>query len=106
MQTATLALADNACEPSTANVRPKPRRVIVMLRSEQCRHCQRRLSPWRTLFSKVPFCCKAHRHAYQREIDELMIERLKEAAERMRRAAAVEPTPEDIIAESEFAAHA
>jgi hypothetical protein len=35
-----------------------------------------------------------------------MIERLKEAAERMRRAAAVEPTPEDIIAESEFAAHA
>src|SRR5438128_393353 len=59
-------------------------RVVVRTPSPKlCRHCDGRVPMFRAFF-KAEFCTTAHEREYRKQIEELGIERLIEAAKRLR----------------------
>jgi hypothetical protein len=83
----SLAADDALSIPSSKVRQDKKLRIVVRTPLHKlCLHCNGRLSIGRALF-RSEFCSRAHDREYRRNIEELGLERLRLAAERIRAAA-------------------
>lgn len=56
--------------------------TMASKQAKQCRYCERPIPVFRS-FLASRFCCVAHERLSQREMDGMMLERLKVAAQRL-----------------------